>query len=328
MNMISEEVLNGVYQSGKRFESFVDGEMVYSGYNERSAEVAIEKKKGIWTRRKSGSSNSSYGGSIVSSPPVSANNSPSFSERTDEEIYKDIQLRFETIDLMVQASLCGLNKSLVISGPAGLGKSYGVLKALEESGCPYQIVKGHVSPRQLYVLLYENRGSDNILCFDDCDGVFSDEISLNLMKSACDSSDIRNCSWFSSKVVTDSEDNVVPNTFQFDGSIIFITNKNFNAEIEKDNKMSVHFEALRSRSHFISLGINTKRDYLIRIKQVVETTNILGNVSTRIKKDILDFIEENQDRLIELSLRVVNKISDLIKMTSEWKDIARITLMN
>lgn len=308
-----ENVTSGVTQEGKKFIAYFEGNIIAESYIYRTAEIALEKANGTYIDRR--------GRKHVKAQSILTN------ERTDQEIYDDIKMRFETLDLMVQASLCDLNRSMIISAPAGIGKSYGVLKALKESGAYYLIVKGYVSPRQLYLLLYENRHSNNIICFDDADAIFNDENSFNLLKSVCDSSDIRECSWYSSKIINDSDGFVVPNTFICESSIIFITNKNFTEEIDKGTKLSPHFEALRSRSHYVSLGINTKRDYIIRIKQVIETTNILDDFSKATKKDIVDFIEENQNNLLELSLRVVKKISDLIKISSDWKNIAKVTLM-
>lgn len=248
--------------------------------------------------------------------------------KTDKDIYDDIKMRFETLDLMVQASLKGLNRSMIVSGPAGLGKSTGVMNALESAKCEFALIKGFITPKQLFTLLYRNKNQDNIIVFDDADCIFSDEVSLNLLKASCDSSDKRYITWLSSRGIADEDGEDVPSTFEFRGSIIFITNKDFNIEINKNHKASIHFEALRSRSHYVSLGIKTKRDYMIRIKQVIETTNMLDSYSDETKKEILGFIEDNQNKMIELSLRVVKKLADLTKISSNWRNLAKVSLMN
>ena len=325
----------GIVKEGKKFVAYNNGEVIGRSYIERSAEIILEKATGNYIEKRgrkiNNTANLIFGQPPVLTDPIVFAPIPEIATpvfRTDQEIYDDIKMRFDTLDTMVQASLCDLNRSMIISAPAGIGKSFGVMKALEESGCKHIIIKGHVTPRQLYVLLYENRFSDNIICFDDSDGIFADELSLNLLKSACDSSDLRHIDWFSSKAIIDSDGQIIPNSFEFDASVIFITNKNFTEEIDKNTKLSVHFEALRSRSHYMSLGIHTKRDYIIRIKQVVNETNILGDISETLKKEILNFIEDNKERLMELSLRIVKKISDLIKISSsDWRSLAEVTLM-
>ena len=56
---------------------------------------------------------------------------PSRSNETDREIDKKLKNRFSILNLMTQAAISGDVKSLIISGPAGLGKSFTVEKALE-----------------------------------------------------------------------------------------------------------------------------------------------------------------------------------------------------
>ena len=48
---------------------------------------------------------------------------------SDQEIEQRITDRFEALDIMALATAKGVNRSLIISGPAGLGKSYGVEQA-------------------------------------------------------------------------------------------------------------------------------------------------------------------------------------------------------
>lgn len=319
----SNDNKTGVFQVGKRFESYFDGELIGTSYNLRSAEIFVEKRMGTYvdgrTKRKNSDMELSYAESY---------SEPIIDTRTDDEIYNDIQNRFQTMDLMVHAAITGLNRSMIVSGPAGVGKSAGIMAALESSGSNFTVVKGHVTPQQLYALFFNNRSSDSIVCFDDADSIFAHEVSLNILKAACDSTDERNLSWYSSKAIEDTEGGDIPSTFTFNGSVIFITNKDFDSEIMNDNKMSCHFEALRSRSHYVSLGIHNKRDYIIRIKQVVNNTNILGDFTNTEKAAILVFIVDNKDKMVELSLRVVKKLSDLLKISPDgWKDIAKVTLM-
>lgn len=248
--------------------------------------------------------------------------------RTDAEIAEDISMRFHTMDTMVQASLKGLNRSMIVSGGAGTGKSTGIMDALEASGAKYEVVKGFITARQMYALFYANRSQDSIIVFDDSDSIFSDEVCLNLLKAVTDSTDKRVVSWRTSRDMYDDEGENLPPFFAFHGSIIFITNKNFNAEIARGTKMAVHYEALRSRSHYVGLGIHSKREYVIRIKQVIESTPILSHVSGSTKVEIVEFIDEHKDNLIELSLRMVKKIADLTKINpTGWKKMAQVTLM-
>jgi hypothetical protein len=85
-------------------------------------------------------------------------------------------------------------------------------------------------------------------------------------------------------------------------------------------------KALISRSHYIDLAMKNKRDYLIRIRQVVRQ-GLLRNIGLDEagQLDVVDFIEGNQDRLRELSLRMALKIGSIRKRGGNWMRMARVT---
>ena len=45
---------------------------------------------------------------------------------SDDEIRERLTKRFEALEIMSDATVTGKNRSLIVSGPAGLGKSYTV----------------------------------------------------------------------------------------------------------------------------------------------------------------------------------------------------------
>jgi hypothetical protein len=47
--------------------------------------------------------------------------------------------------------------------------------------------------------------------------------------------------------------------------------------IERGHKLAPHFTAMVSRSHYIDLAMKTNRDYLVRIRQVVNQ-GLLSNI--------------------------------------------------
>ncbi len=246
---------------------------------------------------------------------------------TDAQIEKRINTRFNALDVMSRATARGINRSLIVSGPAGLGKSFTVERAAEMAG-DFAHVKGYIRPTGLYRTLYNNRRDGDLIVFDDIDVIFSDETSLNLLKAACDSSDVRKLSWLSNAVMEDDDGNEIPSTFEFRGSVIFITNVCFESMINKGSKLSPHFEALISRSHYLDLGIKNRKDYMVRIKQVLRSGMLDECLVESEKQEIVDFMEENIDKMRELSLRMVKKLGQLYLMDkSSWKDLASITCM-
>lgn len=247
---------------------------------------------------------------------------------SERDIEKRITTRFNALDIMARATAKGINRALIVSGPAGLGKTVGVERAAQEIAGDFEHIKGYIRPTGLYKMLYKNRHKGSLLILDDLDSLFSEETSLNILKSACDSNDVRKISWLSNTVMEDEDGEEIPSSFIFEGSIIFITNIDFQQQIDRGSKMAPHFEALISRSHVLDLGIKNKRDYIVRIKQVLRAGMLDDVLAADDKTEIVAFIEDNMDHMRELSLRMVKKLADLMLMDrAGWKDLAAITCM-
>lgn len=250
---------------------------------------------------------------------------------TDAEIEAKLADRFEILDTMTEAAISGDARALIVSGPAGLGKSYTVEKALnawDPEAVNHKIVKGYIKATGLYKLLYSHRFAGQVLVFDDADEVFLDDTAINLLKAACDSTDRRIISYITEGTLVDEETaERLPKSFQFEGTVIFITNYDFDAMIDRGSKLAPHLQALVSRAHYIDMAMKTKRDYLIRIRQVVRQ-GLLRNMGLdeEAQFDVIDFIEDNQDRLRELSLRMALKVGAIRrKGAANWMKVARVT---
>ena len=232
---------------------------------------------------------------------------------------------------MVNATVSGKNRAMIISGPPGVGKSYNVGQILGDAKHVYStVIKGYVRPTGLYKTLYEFRHPNSVVVFDDADSIFNDDVSLNLLKAACDTTKKRMLHWLTETKMEDEEGERMPRNFEFEGSIIFITNYNFDDMIERGSKLAPHFEALVSRSHYLDLGMKTAEDYIVRIKQVVREHGMLRSQGFTVEQenDVLDYIQENKTRLRELSLRMVLKLANLVEINpNNWKNLARATCL-
>ena len=246
----------------------------------------------------------------------------------DKTIETRLAERFEILEELTQACIDGEARSLIVSGPAGLGKSYTVeqkLTAWDPEQLNHTIVKGYVRATGIFKLLYQYRFPNQVIVFDDADSIFFDEASLNLLKTVCDSTERRKVSWMSQAVFIDEETSeIIPHQFEFDGTIIFISNYDFDAMIDRGHKLAPHLQALVSRSHYIDLTMKTRRDYLVRIKQVVKQ-GLLDHLTLDEKVDVVTFIEYHQNVLREMSLRIAIKIGHLRKSSENWEKIARVT---
>lgn len=247
---------------------------------------------------------------------------------TDEQIDARISERFEILDVLAEACTVGNARALIVSGPAGLGKSFTVEKRLNEwdpNEVNHTIVKGYVRATGLVKLLYQYREEGQVIVFDDADSIFYDDVSLNLLKAVCDTTERRRVSWLSEgKLVDEESADLIPRSFNFNGTIIFITNMDFDAMIDRGHKLAPHLQALVSRSHYIDLAMKSRRDYLVRIKQVIKQ-GLLNHLNGVERHEVIEFINANHERLRELSLRVALKIGALRKQGSNWQKMAKIT---
>ena len=256
---------------------------------------------------------------------------------TDDEIMERLRTRFNILDDMTRAVKKGDVRAMIVTGPPGVGKSFGVEKVLskhdvfatvaqDEKLKKYEVVKGAMSAIGLYSKLFEYSDKKSILVFDDCDSVLLDDLSLNILKAALDSSKKRMIHWNTDSRLLRSEG--VPNSFEFKGGAIFITNIKF--DNVRSKKLRDHLEALESRCHYLDLTIDTEREKILRIKQVVKECGMLDDYEfTDLEKEVLiDFVDDNKKKLRELSLRTVLKIADLKKsMPSNWRAVAEVTCM-
>lgn len=269
---------------------------------------------------------------------------PEAFEETDEEALTRITVRYaayrrHTRKVVLHDSVA----ALICSGPPGLGKSYEVRRAIEESGRinfveiderleygedppsymaayhdgagVYDMVSGSITAVGLYQALWYMR-KGGILVLDDADAVFHDPDALNLLKAALDTElEHRRISW--RKEARWLEEYGMARSFLFEGSVVFLTNIDFEGVIQQGRKDADHFKALIDRSNYLCLTLRGTRDFLLRIRQVA------GGPEGMIAKQfglgpehgdrVLDWIEENKDKFYNLSLRLVGQVCDFYK---------------
>ena len=256
---------------------------------------------------------------------------------TDAEIMERLHERFEILEDMTRAVKKGDVRAMIVTGPPGVGKSFGVEKVLSKHDVfanvandsklkKYEVVKGAMSAIGLYKKLYEFSDRKCILVFDDCDSVLLDDLSLNILKAALDSGKKRTIHWNTDSRLLRQEG--VPNSFEFKGGAIFISNIKF--DHVKSKKLRDHLEALESRCHYLDLTIDTTREKMLRIRQVVNDCGMLDDYGfdDAGKAEVVEFIESNKNKMRELSLRMVLKVADLRKsMPANWQSVVAVTCM-
>ena len=257
----------------------------------------------------------------------------SVAHESDEEIVERLRSRFQVLQDMTQAVKAGTVRAMIVTGPPGVGKSFGVEEVLSRQDLfntlgnrkpKYEIVKGAMSALGLYSKLYEFSDKGNVVVFDDCDSVLLDDLSLNILKAALDSSKKRTIAWNTDSRLLRQEG--VPDKFEFKAGAIFITNIKF--ENVRSKKLQDHLAALESRCHYIDLQMDTDREKVLRIRQITDDGMLeTYDFENDEKTEIVDYIVENRAKMRELSLRTVLKVADLRKsFPMSWKQMAEVTV--
>ena len=241
----------------------------------------------------------------------------------DESDNWDINRRFEFLERLVGMVARRQAVSLVVTGPGGLGKTHTVRETLERCGLrdasgfdaqpgagTYRMIKGHSSPKGLYRELYEN--ANGLLVFDDCDSVLDHDTSMNLLLGALDSYDKRIISWNA-----DIRDPDLERSFQFNGRVIFISNRDRN-EIDG---------ALRTRAYTVSLHMTTEQK-LQRMERLVSLPTFMPTFEPEHKEAAMALIRRIAPRIRDLSLRSLQAVTRLAAVGGDWAELAEYTVTN
>jgi len=204
----------------------------------------------------------------------------------------NINQRFDFLGNFVNMVIKDITASLLVHGEGGLGKTHTIKEKLSEAnlveGEDYIFVKGYSTAKALYNTLYEN--STKLIIFDDCDSVLQNATSLNILKGALDNYDKRIISWLSAPLFGSE----IPNSFEFTGRIIFISNLS-SAKLN---------QAVKSRTLAVDLSMSTQ-DKLDRMRNILEF--IVPEYSIELKTKVLDFIDTNRNICAELNMRTLEK---------------------
>jgi len=217
----------------------------------------------------------------------------------------------ERFDFMGQfVSLISTRKlnSFIITGDAGIGKTYTVTNTLKNNGLiedeDFIIMKGYSTAKGLYKELYENNGK--VIVFDDLDNIHKDPVASNIMKAALDSGDKRIINWNAQF----GKDDDLPTRFEFTGRCVFISNM----PIDKFP------EALISRSFCVdvTLTLEEKLDRICAILDTIDDDN---------KDAVMCFLYDYAHTFKELSVRsALNTLKLCRDIGNGWEKLALYTM--
>ena len=244
-----------------------------------------------------------------------------------------INERFGFVEKLVNMVSSGVQPSAIITGQGGLGKTYTVMKTLQQAGIQdynefvrklpvgsvinmsrlYVTIKGYSTPKGLYRTLFENNKA--VIVFDDCDSILKDPVALNLLKGALDSYGKRIISWNAESFGKDDD---LPRSFEFKGKVIFISNMDQN-NID---------QAIRSRSMMIDLSM-TDDQKIDRMEFIAKSEEFLPEYDSKIKDDALALIRALKSEAKEISLRTLISVAKIRAANpNDYKDLATYVLCN
>jgi len=242
-----------------------------------------------------------------------------------------INERFGFIHDMIQMLVNKQQASVIVAGPGGLGKSHTVYESLQKAGYEdlsilddheiggaidtsnsFRVIKGYSTTKGLYRVLYENR--NGIIVMDDTDSIMKDQNSLNLLKAALDS--------YSRRIISyraDIRDDDLPNTFEFKGGVVFLTNI----------PSSMLDQALISRSMVVDLSMNTAQK-IERMEFLLNKPDFMADFDMIEKRDAFELISELADRVKDLSLRTLIQVIRIrnANPNGHWKRLAEYAITN
>ena len=259
------------------------------------------------------------GGVIISADEFLPRSSNSLTDEqmniVPEQSEFNINDRFTFVTSLGTMVMNGVVNSMIVSGEGGLGKTYTVMNMVRRAGLiedvDYIRVAGFTTPKALYRTLYNYNGKT--LIFDDCDSAFKDPTSANILKSALDSNKRRRISWYSERA--EKGEDALPEYFDFEGKVIFITNIPL-------NRFS---DALRSRSYCIDLTMSYV-DKIERMEHIIE--DICPEYDMDIKMDALTFLKEQGKAVRSLNFRTLEKVVKIrYGAGSNWQALAKYSTM-
>lgn len=267
-----------------------------------------------------------------------------------------------------------INKSIIITGDPGIGKTYTVKEQLK--GTNHEFFTGTItSASALYKVLFINNDPDKIIVFDDLDSLLDDRDCVNMLKGALDSGKETEISYLSTNTVPplfyetilkydDIKDipeetiaallkqkvnleamlssknaqavwdvnrirassptkanAIMPNKFNFDGRVIFISNKYLH-QIPG---------AIKSRAMTVEVSLSLD-EIVKRIEGVMKFIDITG-ASDAHKREALKFIKDKvvpSQRVQKMDFRT---FTDIVKFAMSdspadiWQRWAAVSIM-
>lgn len=244
-------------------------------------------------------------------------------------IAKEVQDTFDGIYAQAVSFVQNPNSAIngmIVSGDAGTGKTHTIKRALRDtnhqSNVEY-IKGGKITAASLYVKLYLNRAKHRIIVLDDCDIIHHNEKRqiIPMLLGAAELGHDREVSWETARKNPLMEEFDVPHQFNFEGSIIWITNDR-KEDIGKAIKQWK--SAIFSRFNFAECNFTDEQKFMYTM-HLVDNVDMLGKncqeftggYPTDIIEQAAEYMSANYRSLVEVTPRIAIKIADIMHHNSD-----------
>jgi len=188
---------------------------------------------------------------------------------------------------------------LIVMSKAGYGKTSLLKEVMGKDD--YVYCNTHSTPLKTYLDLFQKR--DCPVVFDDLDAIFSSSVMTSLLKSLADTSNIKELHYNSTSSLLGN----APESFKTTSNVCILVNE-FNVN-------SPALKPLIDRGFFIEF-CPSKEEILEKIKEIAKSQSIAKE-----EKCVLKFLEDNYQKIENLSLRVYVKALQLYRDNPEkWKE--------
>lgn len=185
---------------------------------------------------------------------------------------------------------------VLINSRPGIGKSMTTKIVLNQHNADYIIINNHLTKKELFILLQNNK--DKIVVIDDVDKILENSDHASILKQALDTHPYgREIQYNTSTKIKDDEGNKLIKKFIFTGKIIILTNK------VKDDE---HINAIKDRVLYHKINM-TNQDLFEIMQWIVK--NPLPNstdLSLNERQEVFDFIKEKMGERANLTLRTLS----------------------
>lgn len=225
-----------------------------------------------------------------------------------ESVLPELLPELKKLDSFLDMTLTGkYSNGCILSGPAGLSKTFKVLHELQKRNVKFELYNAHASSLGLFELLHVNR--TGVVVLDDLESIMEDKRSVGILKAASFSATgVREVTWNSTTKVL--AERGLPSRFIFEGKIIIVTNDEYKTR-------NPSFQALLSRMPVFKLNFNMDARKIL-VRSVIIKQDMFG-LPPEDKKKVLEYMESLLDysKMENYNLRTAIRAMEIYKLRGD-----------